>query len=151
MFKLPPKRGSNAAFVTLGDLLTDKDNRTMDRAPKRPNFDNKRCYIYGFNHLFQDCYYLNLNSINLPSDWKPNKLTILQIIFTIKGDNKILYIVKVKFRSLSLKLPNWWIKVTTTVTTTPLITILMYLAAANAVSNPLYTVNAANAVYKEEQ
>ena len=33
----------------------------------------------------------------------------------------------------------------------PLITILMYLVAANAVSNPLYTVNAANAVYKEEQ
>ena len=27
----------------------------------------------------------------------------------------------------------------------------MHLAAANAVSNSLYTVNAANAVYKEEQ
>ena len=32
-----------------------------------------------------------------------------------------------------------------------LIIILMHLVAANAVSNPLYTVNAANAVYKEEQ
>ena len=30
-------------------------------------------------------------------------------------------------------------------------TILMHLAVINAVSNPLYTVNAANAVYKEEQ
>ena len=27
----------------------------------------------------------------------------------------------------------------------------MHLAAANMVSNPLHTVNAANAVYKEEQ
>ena len=27
----------------------------------------------------------------------------------------------------------------------------MHLVAINAVSNPLYTVNAANAVYKEEQ
>ena len=27
----------------------------------------------------------------------------------------------------------------------------MHLAAINAVSNPLYTINAANAVYKEEQ
>ena len=27
----------------------------------------------------------------------------------------------------------------------------MHLAAANAVFNPLYTVNAVNAVYKEEQ
>ena len=33
----------------------------------------------------------------------------------------------------------------------PLMTIPMHLVAANAVSNPLYTVNAANAVYKEEQ
>ena len=33
----------------------------------------------------------------------------------------------------------------------PLMIILIHLAAANAVSNPLYTVNAANAVYKEEQ
>ena len=33
----------------------------------------------------------------------------------------------------------------------PLITILMHSVAANAVSNPLYTVNAANAVYEEEQ
>ena len=33
----------------------------------------------------------------------------------------------------------------------PLMTILMHSAAANAVSNPPYTVNAANAVYKEEQ
>ena len=32
-----------------------------------------------------------------------------------------------------------------------LITILIHLAAANAVSNPLYAVNAANTVYKEEQ
>ena len=30
-------------------------------------------------------------------------------------------------------------------------TILIYLIAANAVSNPLYTVNAVNAIYKEEQ
>ena len=29
--------------------------------------------------------------------------------------------------------------------------ILIHSVAANAVSNPLYTVNAANAVYKEEQ
>ena len=29
--------------------------------------------------------------------------------------------------------------------------ILIHSAAANAVSNPVYTVNAANAVYKEEQ
>ena len=36
-------------------------------------------------------------------------------------------------------------------TTTLLITILIYLIAANAVSNPLYTVNAANTVYEEEQ
>ena len=36
-------------------------------------------------------------------------------------------------------------------TTMLLITILMYLVAANVVSNLLYTVNAANAVYKEEQ
>ena len=32
-----------------------------------------------------------------------------------------------------------------------LMTVLIYSVAANAVSNPLYTVNAANAVYKEEQ
>ena len=32
-----------------------------------------------------------------------------------------------------------------------LMIILIYLAAANAVFNPLYTINAANAVYKEEQ
>ena len=56
-----------------------------------------------------------------------------------------------KFRLLLLELPNWWIKATTIVTTTLLITILMYLVAINAVSNPLYTINAANAVYKEEQ
>ena len=30
-------------------------------------------------------------------------------------------------------------------------TILIHSVAANTVSNPLYTVNAANAVYKEEQ
>ena len=30
-------------------------------------------------------------------------------------------------------------------------TIPIHSAATNAVSNPLYTVNAANAVYKEEQ
>ena len=30
-------------------------------------------------------------------------------------------------------------------------TILIYSAATNTVSNPLYTVNAANAIYKEEQ
>jgi hypothetical protein len=58
--------------------------------------------------------------------------------------------VKAKFKSLSLKLPDWWMKVTTTATTTPPITILIYLVAANAVSNLLYT-DAANAVYKEEQ
>ena len=33
----------------------------------------------------------------------------------------------------------------------PLIIIPIHLAAANAVSNPLHTVNAANAIYKEEQ
>ena len=33
----------------------------------------------------------------------------------------------------------------------PLIIILMHLAAANTVFNPLHTINAANAVYKEEQ
>jgi hypothetical protein len=59
--------------------------------------------------------------------------------------------VKVKFKLLSLKLPDWWIKVIIITTTTPPITILIYSAAANAVSNSLYTVNAANAVYKEEQ
>ena len=32
-----------------------------------------------------------------------------------------------------------------------LMTILIHLAAANIVSNPLCTVNAANAVYKKEQ
>ena len=42
-------------------------------------------------------------------------------------------------------------KVTTTVTTMPLMTILIYLVAANAVSNPPRTVNAVNTVYKEEQ
>ena len=36
-------------------------------------------------------------------------------------------------------------------TTTPPITIPIYSVTANAVSNPLYTINAANAVYKEEQ
>jgi hypothetical protein len=59
--------------------------------------------------------------------------------------------VEAKFRLLSLELPDWWIKVTTTATTTPLMTISMHSAAANAVSNPLCTVNAANAVYEEEQ
>jgi hypothetical protein len=68
MSKLPLKRGFNAAFVILRDLLTDKDNRITDKAPKRPNFDNKRYYICDFNYLFQDCYYFNLNSINLPSN-----------------------------------------------------------------------------------
>ena len=29
--------------------------------------------------------------------------------------------------------------------------ILIHLAAANAVSNPLYTVNTANTIYEEEQ
>ena len=149
--KLPPKRWSNAAFITLRDLLTDKNNRTIDKAPKRPNFNNKKYCVYGFNHLFQDCYYFNLNGINLPPDWKSNKLIILQIISTIKRDNKILYIVEVKFKLLSLELPDWWIKVITTATTMPPITILMHLVAANAVSNSLYTVNAANAIYKEEQ
>ena len=59
--------------------------------------------------------------------------------------------VKVKFKLLLLKFPNWWIKVTIITTIIPLIIILMHSVAANAVSNPLYTVNAANAVYKEEQ
>jgi hypothetical protein len=90
----------------LRDLLTNKDNRTTDRVLKWPNFDNKKCCIYSFNYLFQDCYYFNLNSINLPPDWKLNKLIILQIISTIKRDNKILYMVKVKFRLLSLELPD---------------------------------------------
>ena len=53
-----------------------------------------------------------------------------------------------KFKSLSIKLPDWWIKVTTTAITIPPITIPI---AVNTVSNPLCTVNAANAVYKEEQ
>jgi hypothetical protein len=57
----------------------------------------------------------------------------------------------VKFKLLSLELPNWWIKVTIIATTMPPMIIPMYSAAANVVSNPLYTVNAANAVYKEEQ
>ena len=35
--------------------------------------------------------------------------------------------------------------------TIPLITILMYLAATNAVSNPPHTINTVNAVYEEEQ
>ena len=148
MSKLPPKRGSNAAFAILGDLSTDKDNRTMDRAPKRPNFDNKRRCVCGFNHLFQDCYYLNPNGIKLPPSWKPNDLTISRIISTIQGDNKILRMVEAKFKSLSLELPDWWIKVTTTATTTPPITIPI---AANAVSNPPRAVNAANAVYEDEQ
>ena len=56
-----------------------------------------------------------------------------------------------KFRLLLLKLPNWWIKVTIIITTTPLIIIPIYSVAINAVSNPLYTVNAVNTVYKEEQ
>ena len=33
----------------------------------------------------------------------------------------------------------------------PLITILLHSVAINTVSNPLYTINAANTVYKEEQ
>ena len=135
----------------LGDLLTDKNNRITDRALKQPNFNNKKCCVCGFNYLFQDCYYLNLNGINLPPDWKPNELIILQIISTIKGDNKIFYMVKAKFKLLLLKLPNWWIKATTIATTTPPITILMYLVIANAVSNPLCIINAANTVYEEEQ
>ena len=56
-----------------------------------------------------------------------------------------------KFRLLSLELSDWWMKVTTIVTTMPLMIILMHLAAANVVSNSLCTVNAANTVYKEEQ
>ena len=56
-----------------------------------------------------------------------------------------------KFKLLSLELPDWWIKVTITATTILLMTILIHSAAANAVFNPLYTVNTANAVYKEEQ
>ena len=59
--------------------------------------------------------------------------------------------VKAKFRSLLLELPNQWIKVTIIATTMPPITIPMHLVAANAVSNPLYIVNTANAVYEEEQ
>ena len=59
--------------------------------------------------------------------------------------------VEVKFKSLLLKLPDWWMKVTTTATTMPLMTIPMHLVAANAVSNSLCIVNAANAVYEEEQ
>ena len=42
-------------------------------------------------------------------------------------------------------------KATTIITTMLLITIPMYSVAANTVSNPLYTVNTANTVYKEEQ
>ena len=42
-------------------------------------------------------------------------------------------------------------KVTIIATTTPPMTILKHSVAANMVSNPLYTINAANAVYKEEQ
>ena len=41
-------------------------------------------------------------------------------------------------------------KITTTVTTTLLMTILIHLVAVNAVFNSLYTVNAVNAVYKKE-
>ena len=73
---------------------------------------------------------------------------ILQIISTIQGDNKILCIVKIKFKSLSLKLPDWWMKITTIAIITLLITIPI---AANVVFNPLRAVNAANAIYKEEQ
>ena len=36
------------------------------------------------------------------------------------------------------------------VTTMALMTILIYLTAANAVFNSLYTINAINTVYKEE-
>ena len=50
-----------------------------------------------------------------------------------------------------LKFPDWWIKVTIIPITMPLITILMHLAAINAVFNSLYTVNVANAIYKKEQ
>ena len=42
-------------------------------------------------------------------------------------------------------------KATTIATTMPLMTIPMHLVAINAVSNPLYTVNAVNAIYEEEQ
>ena len=42
-------------------------------------------------------------------------------------------------------------KVTTIATTMPPMIILIYLVAVNAVFNLLYTVNIANAVYKEEQ
>ena len=56
-----------------------------------------------------------------------------------------------KFKLLSLKLPDWWIKVTTIVTIMPLMTIPIHSVTANAVSNPLYTINAANAIYEEEQ
>ena len=83
------------------------------------------------------------------SGWKLNEFIILWIISTIKGDNRILCIVKIKFKLLSLKLLDWWIKVTIIAITTPPITILMYSVAANVVSNPLYA-DAANAVYEEE-
>ena len=56
-----------------------------------------------------------------------------------------------KFKLLLLKLPNWWIKVTIIAIIIPLMIILIYLVAANMVFNFLYAVNAANAVYKEEQ
>ena len=56
-----------------------------------------------------------------------------------------------KFKLLSLKLFNWWIKITTTATIILLITILTHSAAANAVSNPPHTINVANAIYEEEQ
>ena len=56
-----------------------------------------------------------------------------------------------KFKLLLFKPPDWWIKVTIIATIMPLITIPMHLITANAVSNPLYTINAVNAVYKKEQ
>ena len=56
-----------------------------------------------------------------------------------------------KFKLLLLELPNWWIKVTTITTIMPLMTIPIHSAATNTVSNPLYTINAANTIYEEEQ
>ena len=41
MSKLPLKQGSNAAFIILKNLLTDKDNKTTDKLPKQPNFNNR--------------------------------------------------------------------------------------------------------------
>ena len=73
MSKLSLKRGLQAAFATLRDLITnvndDKLRNDTDRELRPLNFDNKKRYICGFYHLYQDYYYLNSNGTKSLTDW----------------------------------------------------------------------------------